>query len=138
MKTIVHEIPYSPASNLDEEIFTASSVFFDIETTGFSPAHTSLYLIGCAYHIEQMLYIKQFFAETPEEEKEVLEQFLLLSDGFDTIITFKMCIRDRPIAINNNVCICHIPPIHFFPLHLQLSSLFRCRLQTCCIRHSLH
>ncbi len=76
MKTIVHEIPYSPASNLDEEIFTASSVFFDIETTGFSPAHTSLYLIGCAYHIEQMLYIKQFFAETPEEEKEVLEQFL--------------------------------------------------------------
>ena len=70
MKTIVHEIPYSPASNLDEEIFTSSSVFFDIETTGFSPAHTSLYLIGCAYHIEQMLYIKQFFAETPEEEKE--------------------------------------------------------------------
>lgn len=62
--------------------------FFDIETTGFSPAHTSLYLIGCAYHIEQMLYIKQFFAETPEEEKEVLEQFLLLLDGFDTIITF--------------------------------------------------
>ena len=61
MKTIVHEIPYSPASNLDEEIFTASSVFFDIETTGFSPAHTSLYLIGCAYHIEQMLYIKQFY-----------------------------------------------------------------------------
>ena len=44
----------------------------------------------------------------------------------------------EPIAINNNVCICHIPPIHFFPLHLQLSSLFRCRLQTCCIRHSLH
>ena len=35
-----------------------------------------------------MLYIKQFFAETPEEEKEVLEQFLLLLDGFDTIITF--------------------------------------------------
>ena len=88
MKTIVHEIPYSPASNLDEEIFTASSVFFDIETTGFSPAHTSLYLIGCAYHIEQMLCIKQFFAETPEEEKEVLKQFLLLLDGFDTIITF--------------------------------------------------
>ena len=71
MKTIVHEIPYSPASNLDEEIFTASSVFFDIETTGFSPAHTSLYLIGCAYHIEQMLYIKQFFAETPEEESRL-------------------------------------------------------------------
>ena len=55
MKTIVHEIQYSPASNLDEEIFTASSVFFDIETTGFSPAHTSLYLIGFDYHIDQML-----------------------------------------------------------------------------------
>lgn len=35
MKTIVHEIPYSPASNLDEEIFTASSVFFDIELPDF-------------------------------------------------------------------------------------------------------
>lgn len=88
MKTIVHEIPYNPASNLDQEIFTASSVFFDIETTGFSPVHTSLYLIGCAYHIEQTLYIKQFFAETPEDEKEVLVAFLSLLEDFDTIITF--------------------------------------------------
>ena len=69
MKTIVHEIPYSPASNLDEEIFTASSVFFDIETTGFSPAHTSLYLIGCAYHIEQMLYKTVFCRNTGRRKR---------------------------------------------------------------------
>lgn len=28
--------------------FTEDALFFDIETTGFSPARTSLYLIGCA------------------------------------------------------------------------------------------
>lgn len=88
MKTIVHEIPYTMESGLSHEIFTSSSIFFDIETTGFSPAHTSLYLIGCAYHRENTLYIKQLFAETPEEESEVLSQFFDLLKDFDTIITF--------------------------------------------------
>ena len=70
MKTIVHEIPYSPASNLDEEIFTASSVFFDIETTGFSPAHTSLYLIWmCLSHRTDALYQTVFCRNTGRRKR---------------------------------------------------------------------
>lgn len=88
MKTIHHEIPFQTEHALTKEIFTESSVFFDIETTGFSPAHTSLYLIGCARRSGSYICIDQFFAEQPGEEKLVLNAFLELLKAYDTIITF--------------------------------------------------
>ena len=70
MKTIVHEIPYSPASNLDEEIFTASSVFFDIETTGFSPgSYQSLSDWMCLSHRTDALYQTVFCRNTGRRKK---------------------------------------------------------------------
>lgn len=68
--------------------FTENALFFDIETTGFSAARTSLYLIGCAARKKDLLIINQFFAETPEEEADVLLAFLDYLKSFDTIITF--------------------------------------------------
>ena len=58
--------------------FTESAVFFDIETTGFSPARTSLYLIGCATRRGNALCLDQFFAKSPAEEREVLDAFFAL------------------------------------------------------------
>lgn len=68
--------------------FTEDALFFDIETTGFSPARTSLYLIGCASRQGDHLILDQFFAETPQNESEVLAAFLSFAASFDTIITF--------------------------------------------------
>ncbi|MGN0141240.1 MAG: ribonuclease H-like domain-containing protein [Roseburia sp.] len=68
--------------------FTEQSLFFDIETTGFSPARTSVYLIGCGERQGTRLIIHQFFAEKPEEEKEVICAFLAFLEHFDTILTF--------------------------------------------------
>lgn len=88
MKTIHKEIPFTASNALTQEIFTENSIFFDIETTGFSPAHTSLYLIGCARRSGGIICVDQFFAENPKEEKLILCPFLELLKQYDTIITF--------------------------------------------------
>lgn len=78
--------------NFDNELlnrtFTEQSVFFDIETTGFSPVYTQIYLIGCAYREKDDVVITQYFAEKKAEEAEILSAFLSLIEKFDTIITF--------------------------------------------------
>ena len=61
------EMPFTADNSLAELIFTENSLFFDIETTGFSAARTSLYLIGCAARKENLLIVDQFFAETPAD-----------------------------------------------------------------------
>ena len=46
------------------DVFTENALFFDIETTGFSPASTFVYLIGCARRVENQIIIDQYFAES--------------------------------------------------------------------------
>ncbi|MCI5920393.1 MAG: ribonuclease H-like domain-containing protein [Roseburia sp.] len=96
MKTWHNELPFSPSNQISDEIFTESSLFFDIETTGFSPAHTSLYLIGCARRIGNTLHIDQFFAEEPKEEADVLLAFLELISSYSVIISFNGVGFDLP------------------------------------------
>lgn len=88
MKTRHEELPFSPAHPLCDELFTDNSIFFDIETTGFSPKHTGLYLIGCIRRKNDLLCMDQFFAEAPEEEKLILTAFLELLSRYHTIITY--------------------------------------------------
>ena len=68
--------------------FDDEFVFFDIETTGFSPANTTLYLIGCARRKGNIICIDQFFADTPDEERLILSAFLELLKPYRTLITF--------------------------------------------------
>lgn len=51
-------------------------LFVDIETTGFTAKTSHLYLIGCIYFENHEIHLVQWFAERPEEEKQVLEQFI--------------------------------------------------------------
>lgn len=88
MKTRHEEIPFTPPHPLTAELFTETSIFFDIETTGFSPKNTSLYLIGCVKRNGSCLCLEQFFAESPTEEKLILNAFLDLLHTCDTIITY--------------------------------------------------
>lgn len=88
MITWHEELPYDFSDNSTDRIFTEQALFFDIETTGFSPARTSLYLIGCAARKADTLYIDQFFAETPSEEAAVLNAFFALLSQYKTILTY--------------------------------------------------
>ena len=88
MKHICKEQLYIKQYNLTNELFHDDCIFFDIETTGFSPTSSNIYLIGCLRKKGETLVIDQFFAENKEDEKNVLIQFMDLLHQYKTIISF--------------------------------------------------
>lgn len=88
MKTFHEEIPDLCQDALTDQLFDEHSIFFDIETTGFSPANSTLYMIGCARRKSNRICIDQFFAEKPEEEAEILAAFFQMLSPYTTIIMF--------------------------------------------------
>lgn len=88
MITWHEEIPFDFSDPMTDRTFTENTIFFDIETTGFSPARTSLYLIGCATRNGNLLCLDQFFAENKGEEADILSAFFLLLARCDCILTF--------------------------------------------------
>lgn len=79
---------YIRQDDLADQLFDEHSIFLDIETTGFSPSSSYVYLIGCAVKNEKYIEVHQFFAENTTEEKEILSAFLELLEKYDTIISF--------------------------------------------------
>lgn len=73
-----------------------SSLFFDIETTGFSAASSSLYLIGAVYMENSEWKMTQWLAEHKDEEQEILSCFLSFSAPYDTLIHFNGTTFDLP------------------------------------------
>ena len=88
MITWHEELPFDFSHPETGRYFTENALFFDIETTGFSAARTTLYMIGCAARKNERLIIDQFFAESPAAEAEVLHAFLDYLRSFDTVITY--------------------------------------------------
>lgn len=122
-----HEVlPYDFSDAATERIFTEKSLFFDIETTGFSPANTTVYLIGCAAREGSRLIIDQFFAKTPEEETEILAAFFSYLKDFDTLITFNGVGFDIPYLKGR--CVHHhmaepFSAFHFVDIFKEVSHL---------------
>ncbi len=104
--TIKLDIENAPTSV--NNIPSSEVAFFDIETTGFSPNNTNLYLIGLAYESEGSWVLDQWFAENTAEEVLIIREFseavadyhLLVSYnglGFDTAYLREKCkIYDIP------------------------------------------
>lgn len=88
MKHISQKQLYIKQYNLTNELFGEDCIFFDIETTGFSPASSNIYLIGCLRKQGEHLIIDQYFVENKEDEKDVLIQFIALLNQHKTIISF--------------------------------------------------
>lgn len=88
MQTWHKEIKFTYDDPMIHSTFTEDAVFFDIETTGFSPSSTSLYLIGCARRKGEIVCIDQFFADSPKDEKLLLTAFFELLKQYKTIISF--------------------------------------------------
>ena len=76
MITKKDRISYQPANRLEEKYFTKNSIFFDIETTGFSAARNDLYLIGCGYRDDKNFHIleENKLAEVDEDKKELTKE----------------------------------------------------------------
>jgi hypothetical protein len=88
MKHIHKEHPYVRQDRMTDQVFDTSSVFFDIETTGFSPARAHIYLIGCARRDEETVYVDQFLAEDTAEEAAVLSAFGDILRSCRTVISY--------------------------------------------------
>lgn len=82
---------------LDNLIDIPSNHFvFDIETTGLSPKYCKVILIGILYNFENKTIIKQYFATSEGEEKELLINFIKDIRSFDYHITFNGISFDIP------------------------------------------
>ncbi len=91
------------------------ALFFDIETTGFSPKNTFVYMIGCVYQekpgnptdvaesislnpdtINNSFILKQFFCENSEDEPELLNEFFQFAIAFTTVYHYNGAGFDIP------------------------------------------
>lgn len=91
MMKIIAEQSTSKASSmsyLPDDMREKSLLFFDIETTGLSPEHAEVFLIGALRLSENGAELHQFFAETQSEEKEILEAFFSFAESYDLLIHF--------------------------------------------------
>ena len=83
-------------------------LFLDIETTGLSAEHNRLYLIGCCCPREGALEFHQWFAETEDDEAEILESFLCYTKEFDVLVHFNGDTFDLPFLIRRAELL-HLP-----------------------------
>lgn len=82
MKTIKKEFTMHDLSRCQQEFIDNNPLFFDIETTGFSSRTTHLYLIGCGFYKNRTFQLVQYFAESPDDEPLILNEFQKLSLNF--------------------------------------------------------
>lgn len=71
-------------------------LFFDIETTGLSADRNMVYLIGCAWYDGSTWQFCQWFSDSREAEKEVLQAFAAHTVSFDTLVHFNGDTFDLP------------------------------------------
>ena len=76
-----------------------NSVYFDIETTGFAPASTNIYLIGCIYEKDGNYYLSQFFAEDVMDEAELITSFFDIIKDYSNLIHYNGSGFDIPYII---------------------------------------
>lgn len=79
---ITPDYPIENLGNRDEFLF------LDIETTGLSAEFSMIYLIGCCYYERGRLTKRQWFAECPDDEAAILEDFSAFLSGFQTLVHF--------------------------------------------------
>lgn len=88
MITIEKNISLPDTYPLDRLGLLEKLLFFDIETTGLSGDHSSLYLIGCTYYRNDSWHLIQWFADTPDSEEPMLASFFHFLKNFDTVIHY--------------------------------------------------
>ena len=89
----LHHPGYLPLDRLGQP---DKLLFFDIETTGFSGANHQVYLIGCVCRRNKTWHLTQWFADTPDAEKDVLTAFFQYAGGFAVLVHFNGDTFDIP------------------------------------------
>lgn len=90
---------FKPAYPMEQLAPLKQVLFLDIETTGFTAKSSVLYMIGCAYYEEDGMYIRQWMAETYEQEQEVLHAFFTFASRFEYLVHFNGNNFDLPYLL---------------------------------------
>ena len=91
---------------INNSLCSEHTIFFDIETTGFSHKTSFCYLIGTAYIKNSILTIIQWLAQSKADEVQVIASFLNAAASFDTLVHFNgdnfdiPFIKDRAAHLN--------------------------------------
>ncbi|MBQ6441608.1 MAG: ribonuclease H-like domain-containing protein [Lachnospiraceae bacterium] len=96
MQTTKKSIPLGLFPSITEQVFTEDTLFFDIETTGFSAKKSDLYLIGVGYRRGDEAVIEQFLADDATEQVLLLERFAKLLESHATLLTYNGAGFDLP------------------------------------------
>lgn len=85
---------------IQDRYFHKDSVLLDIETTGFKASYQICYEIGLAKRISENSYeITLFFADSKEDERNILLALINYLEGINTIITFNGISFDLPFLV---------------------------------------
>ena len=104
-------------------------LFLDIETTGFSPNTSYLYLIGCCYYNKGEYHFNQWFSENPTEEREVILVFFEKMKQFQALVHFNGSTFDLPYIqtkckqLNINESFDHIDSIDLYRIVSKLKNI---------------
>ncbi len=96
-------------------------LFFDIETTGFSPMETVLYLIGCVYRTGDHYTVKQWFANETTSEKEIISTFINFTQNFKALVHYNGNGFDIPYLIKK----CDFYNINYDFSHLESIDIYK-------------
>lgn len=88
MSTILNNFYFNINNHFFKTATLEDTVFFDIETTGFSPTSCEVYLIGCAYKKDGVWKIIQFFSDDKSNEKEIITSFLSFIEPYKLLVSF--------------------------------------------------
>lgn len=88
MRVIEHELNVKRTNPQSLTYLSEDILLFDIETTGFSPKTSQIYMIGTAFLKGDMLTIKQFLAQSKEDEPFILIAFFNLCKQYSSCITY--------------------------------------------------
>jgi uncharacterized protein YprB with RNaseH-like and TPR domain len=111
---------YKESISIDSEIISKYAMntmaYFDIETTGFDKESDNISIISLGYFANDgMFAIKQYFAETLEEEPIILQEFIMELEKFSRWCSFNGIAFDAPFILKKMECYridLQIPPEH--------------------------
>lgn len=112
MRTLRQPINFSSLNYPLERIAPLEKILLiDIETTGFTAKSSFLYLIGAAYYEAGNWYIKQWFANTYEEEADILSAFFQHAGSYTHLVHFNGNNFDLPYLLQK--CRLYCLPYNF-------------------------
>lgn len=117
-------IKYNNLTEKYPEINLEQSIFFDIETTGFSSKSSKLYMIGCLYinTKTETFHTTQWFLDDYKDEAALILSFIEFSKSYSTLIHYNGLGFDIPYM--EDKCIKY--NIIFDFMHFKHIDLYKC------------